>query len=155
MLCPHCKKNQATKSYRRIKNGNEEVEYYCLTCYERKVERVAKTDGAFCPYCGTTAEEAKKRNIVGCAMCYGALREVLQPIVTKFQGGNPHTGKGPTVTKSENIRRRCYELKALAEKLNADGDFDGARAYLEILTAIQSGKEEEFVWRKHPPSYKR
>jgi hypothetical protein len=74
--------------------------------------------------------------------------------VTKLQGGQAHTGKGPTGGKAENIRRRCFELKALAEKLNADGDFDGARAYLEILTAIQSGKEEEFVWRKHPPLFK-
>ena len=131
------------------------MEYYCLTCYERKVERVAKVETVLaCPYCGTTAEEAKKRNIVGCAMCYGALRKVLQPVVTKLQGGHAHTGKGPTGGKTENIRRRCFELKSLAEKLNADEDFDGARAYLEILTAIQSGKEEEFVWRKHPPSFK-
>jgi protein-arginine kinase activator protein McsA len=77
MLCPHCKKNQASQSYRRIKNGKEEVEYYCLTCYERKIERAVKMETVLaCPYCGTTAEEAKKRNIVGCAMCYGALREV-------------------------------------------------------------------------------
>ena len=35
MLCCHCKKNQATKTYDRITDGKKQTEYYCLDCYHR------------------------------------------------------------------------------------------------------------------------
>lgn len=157
MLCIQCKKNQATKSYIAQKNGKRVAEYYCLDCYERLFGEVGKIDAVApaCPYCGVTADEVKKRNIVGCAMCYETLKPVLDPIVTKFQGETTHTGKSPAGDFGEDIRRRCYELKSIADKLNADGDFDGARAYIERLSALQNGKEEDYVWRKHHRLFKR
>ena len=157
MLCVRCKKNQATKSYTDIRTPHAKAEYYCLDCYEKTFGEADKEDAntLCCPYCGVTADEVKKRNIVGCAMCYETLGEVLYPIVSKFQGTYLHTGKRPVGDSSENIRRRCYELKSIADKLNADGDFDGARAYIERLSALQSGKEEDYVWRKYHRSFKR
>ncbi len=157
MLCAKCKKNQATKSYIDPKRDKKLAEYYCLDCYARLFESVGKAEivSPACPYCGVTADEVKKRNIVGCAMCYDALQDVLMPIVSKFQGENTHTGKSPVGDRGENIRRRCYELKSIADKLNADGDFDGARAYIERLSALQNGKEEDYVWRKHHRLFKR
>ncbi|MBQ8291507.1 MAG: hypothetical protein IJX88_03230 [Clostridia bacterium] len=156
MLCGKCKKNQATKSYEQIKNGKKSLEYYCLDCYHRLFLDVGESTGTtVCPYCGVTADEVKRRNIVGCAMCYESLKDALYPIVTKLQGGQKHKGKKPVGDKSEDIRRRCYELRAIADKLNAEGDFDGARAYVECLVKLQRGEEEEYVWRKHPLLYKR
>lgn len=156
MLCVKCKKNQATKSYIDTKNPKRGAEYYCLDCYERTFGEADKETPSVlaCPYCGVTAVEVKKRNIVGCAMCYETLKEVLAPLVCKFQGENTHTGKSPAGGEREDIRRRCYELKSLADKLNDDGDFDGARAYIERLSALQSGKEEDYVWRKYHRSFR-
>ena len=70
MLCAKCKKNQATKSYIETKNQKKIAEYYCLDCYERLFGEAGKEDSNVlaCPYCGVTAVEVKKRNIVGCAM---------------------------------------------------------------------------------------
>lgn len=158
MLCEKCRKNQATKSYERIKNGDNRIEYYCLDCYHASFvdgfdEETALTA---CPYCGTTAESVKKRNLVGCAECYTSLRAVLFPIVKKMQGGKVHTGKTPVGDERERVRRRCNELRQIIDKLNAEGNFDEARAYTERLTDLQKGAErEDFVWAKHRRLYKR
>jgi protein-arginine kinase activator protein McsA len=89
MLCKYCKKNQATKTYEQIKNGNRDVTYYCLDCYQ-KIFLDVELDGASartdCPYCGTTVAELKKRNLVGCAKCYEVLASQLLPVITKMQG---------------------------------------------------------------------
>ncbi|MBQ8685716.1 MAG: hypothetical protein IJ514_06075 [Clostridia bacterium] len=150
MLCGNCKKNQATKTYEQIKKGKKTVDYYCMDCYARLFIAADETSetASVCPYCGTTAEEVKKRNLVGCANCYKTLKGVLFPVVTKMQGGEAHKGKSPLGGESERIARRCYELKTIADKLFSEGDYDGARLYLQRLTALENGMTEEgFVWR--------
>ena len=64
MLCVNCKKNQATKTYERIRKGKPAVEYYCMACYAEKFLSALDTGVGIsaCPYCGTTAEEIKKRH---------------------------------------------------------------------------------------------
>ena len=138
MLCGKCKKNQATKSYERIKDGKKTLDYYCLDCYHSSF-----IDGGdeseeltACPYCGTTAESIKKRNLVGCANCYTSLRSALYPIVKKMQGGRVHTGKSPVGDQRGSVERRCHELKEIINKLNEEGDFDGARAYTDRKSVV-------------------
>ena len=150
MLCGNCKKNQATKTYEQINQGKREVAYYCLECYHKLFVYAEETrDGEYsaCPYCGTTAEEVKKRNLVGCANCYKTLKGVLYPIVSKMQGGQIHKGKGPQGGEDERIARRINELKTIAEKRFAEDDYDGGRLYLQRLSALENGQtEENFVW---------
>lgn len=149
MLCGNCKKNQATKTYEQIKKGKKTVDYYCMDCYARLFITTDEREetASVCPYCGTTAEEIKKRNLVGCANCYKTLKAVLYPMVTKMQGGEAHKGKTPQGDEDERISRRCYELKTIAEKRMSEGDFEGAKLYLQRLSALESGRAgEDFVW---------
>lgn len=154
MLCGICKKNQATKTYEQIKNGKKAVEYYCLDCYHRQFITSEGETGAglsVCPYCSATAEEVKKRNLVGCAYCYKAFKKILYPVVAKLQGGEAHKGKKPLGGDMERLARRRYEAKTVMEMLQKDGDFEGARAYAERLNALENGYgEEDFVWHKRP-----
>lgn len=159
MLCGHCKKNQATKTYEEIKKGKKTIGYFCLECYHR-LFITAETDGANatpdrCPYCGTSAEELKKRNLVGCAKCYEAFAATLSPVIVKMQGGAVHCGKSPQGGEYEKRARRASELKTIVGMLNAEKDFKAARAYTERLSALQEGiEEEDYVWRKRPHSFK-
>ena len=158
MLCGKCKKNQATKSYERIKDGKKEVEYYCLDCYHASFVDSGDEENSpiACPYCGTSAETIKKRNLVGCAECYTTMRAVLFSIVKKMQGGRVHTGKTPVGDERDRVRRRCGELKQIIDKLNSEGNFDEARAYTERLTELQKGAEkEDYVWGNHSRLFKR
>ena len=142
MLCGYCRKNQATKTYEQIKKGKKTVEYYCLDCYHRLFVTTDETDLAtVCPYCGTTAEEVKKRNLVGCAYCYTTLKGTLFPVIAKMQ---------------ERKNRRRYELQTVAEKLRAEGNAEDAKECERRLRELDNGiAEEDFVWRKRPDLYKR
>ena len=154
MLCGNCKKNQATKTYEQIKNGKKTVDYYCLDCYHRLfITAESETDAAtsVCPYCKTTAEEVKKRNLVGCAYCYKAFKSILYPVVAKMQGGMAHTGKTPLGGETEKRARQRYEAKTVSEFLQKEGDFDNARIYAKRLVELENGcAEEDFVWHKRP-----
>lgn len=159
MLCGHCKKNQATKTYEEIKKGKKTTTYFCLECYHR-LFIVAETDEAIatpgsCPYCGTNKEELKKRNLVGCAKCYEVFASSLAPVIVKMQGGVAHCGKRPHGGEYEKLARRTSELKTIVSMLNKQKDFKAARAYTERLSALQEGVlEEDYVWRKRPHSFK-
>lgn len=152
MLCTNCKKNQATKSYESVKNGAPSTEYFCLDCYDKlfRGTRYMQTEkGKQCPYCGMTAEALKKRQLVGCAMCYQTLSDVTDLMVNKMQGDKMHDGKSPVGGQSERVARRCGELKLLIEKCNKEKNFSLSRTYTEHLVRLQSGWEEEYVWQKH------
>ena len=159
MLCGHCKKNQATKTYEEIKKGKKTIAYFCLECYHRlfivpEAEEGSKTPDE-CPYCGTGKEELKKRNLVGCAKCYETFASALAPVIVKMQGGAAHCGKRPQGGKYEKLARRTSELKTIVSRLNQEKDFKAARAYTERLSALQEGiGEEDYVWRKRPNSFK-
>ena len=104
MLCCHCKKNQATKTYDRITDGKKQTEYYCLDCYHRLFISIeadaAEGKGgdrqiAMCPYCGTSEEDFRARGLVGCAQCYQSLSKAVIPVVIRLQGTETHCGKKP------------------------------------------------------------
>ena len=62
MRCFYCNKNEALKTYERIKENEVQREYYCLSCYEKLFLTMdnGEEKGGACPYCGTTIEEYKK-----------------------------------------------------------------------------------------------
>jgi protein-arginine kinase activator protein McsA len=155
MLCERCKKNQATKTYERTLNGGVERRYYCLQCHHSLFASPELPDDS-CPYCGTTKDEVRKRNMVGCAKCYQTHADVLNLTIRKMQGVGQHKGKAPQGGEAERLSRRCYELKTTVDKLNKSRQFERAKAYTEILSRLQSGDgaEEEYVWRKCPRSLK-
>ena len=151
MLCGICRKNQATKTYEQIKNGKKAVDYYCLDCYHRQfISADNRADMPVCPACGTTLEEVKKRNLVGCAYCYKAFQNTLVPVISKLQGGEVHKGKKPLGGDMERVARQRYEAKAICELLQKQGDFESAKPYAKRLSELENGEEkEDFVWRKH------
>ena len=151
MLCGYCKKNQATKTYEQIKNGKRDITYYCLECYQ-KIFLDVESDGESirndCPYCGTTAAELKKRNLVGCAKCYETLASQLLPVITKMQGAQIHNGKRPFESEKERMLLRRMELTELVKKYKEEKDYESARAYEERLVQLENGVEEDYVWRR-------
>jgi protein-arginine kinase activator protein McsA len=157
MLCANCKKNQATKSYESMKKGTPTTEYFCLDCYDKLflAPQSQGEKGTVCPYCGTTAETLKKRQLVGCAKCYQTLGAVTGAMVKKMQGEQWHDGKRPVGGQSESVARRCGELKLLIDKFNAEKNFTMSRTYTERLMRLQAGMEEEYVWQKRRRLLKR
>lgn len=170
MLCCHCKKNQAAKTYEWVKNGEKQTDYYCLDCYEQNflsIKEGEKTLSA-CPYCGATKESILLHKLVGCGYCYKMLEEVVMPLVTGMQNTSlSHKGKKPPLLGDIQVeeisleyeaklradarfQRQCNELKSVIAKLLSDGEFEGAREYQEKLKKMEEklAVEEDFVWRQ-------
>ncbi len=150
MLCAKCKKNQATKTYELIKNGETKTVYYCLECYHNDFVCV-ETDEVLsaCPYCGTSVSYFKRTNLVGCAHCYQALSHAVFPVVTKLQGGEKHRGKSAYATVEERIERRCNELDIMANKYYLENDDKSAAVYEEKIDALRERGGEKAIW--HSP----
>lgn len=151
MLCGNCRKNQATKTYEMIKNGNRETAYYCLDCYHKLfvcTEDTASKEPAYCSYCGLLASELKRRKTVGCAYCYQTLQHVVLPVVTSMQGEQTHKGKKPYETPSERIMRRRAELRYLQTKFQKEKNYERVRSCEEALLQLAQGLEEDYVWQK-------
>ena len=156
MLCGKCKKNQATKTYEQIKNGKKDLSYYCLSCYHETFLCVDEEPSAqafsACPYCGTTASEFKKRNLVGCAHCYTMLSSTIFPVVTKMQGGKLHKGKSPYGQKGDAVTHRIRELAILEKKYERERDLISASRCRGQIARLNSGAEEEYEWRNRNSS---
>ena len=176
MRCGYCNKNEATKSYERVKNGEKKREYYCLTCYGQlflSEDGTEENSHSACPYCGTTLKEFRLSQIVGCPYCYQTMAMGIMPSILKMQGDAcGHRGKKPPLSLEDetefskeifgaSAERDCYreemeqrerfvrqtrEMEILIDFL--EGDKPRQQEYEDKLTRMQrSGKiEEEIVW---------
>lgn len=176
MHCSYCNKNEATKSYERVKNGEKKREYYCLPCYEKlfiSEDGSEETSLTACPYCGTTLKEFRLRKIVGCPYCYQTMSAGILPSILKMQGDAcGHRGKKPplsvedemefikgdftafadrdnyreTLEQRERFARQKREMEILVEF--HDENQDRRQEYVDKLKRMErSGKiEEEIVW---------
>ena len=176
MRCIYCNKNEATKSYERVKNGERKREYYCISCYEQLFLREDGVEGkslSACPYCGTTLKEFRLRKIVGCPYCYQTMSAGIMPVILKMQGDEcGHRGKKPPLSVEDEIEfgrenfgafsdrdsfreemeqrerfaRQKREMEILVEFL--DTDKARQKEYEDKLKRMErTGKlEEEIVW---------
>ena len=170
MRCGYCGKNEATKTYERIKDARRSVEYYCMDCYHKLFLDTDKAEGetslSACPYCGMTIEEFRAGKIVGCAYCYRTMRAGILPTIVKMQGELSHTGKTPPLgdgdmaeepqgifhaeaTERARYQRQCNDLEIIIAKLKAENNYEDAKGYADKLSSMRSNTaiEEEFVWR--------
>lgn len=74
---------------------------------------------AACPGCGTTLEDLRRDNRLGCARCYVTFRSTLLPLLARFHRHISHVGKvpggsQPTTRLAEITRLRLGLTKAVA-----------------------------------------
>lgn len=160
MLCTNCGINPARLYVKKTADG-EVTLTLCPACYEKlycedKEDLLAsmlrEDEGEKrCPNCGSTLEEFRRTNLLGCAACYSAFFSELTPIIRVIQGKLHHVGKVPAQIDSEKydtLRRLVYEQEAVREQLGEaerTGDVVRAeelRSRLEQLKREISGGEE-------------
>ncbi len=177
MRCECCEKNEATKTYAKIKNGVKSMGYYCMDCFQRLFISFEESEGASlsaCPYCGMTLDEVRAGKIVGCAYCYRTMQAGIYPLIKKMQGDGAHTGEKPPLSphrdygdlehfpedekkdmvRAARLEKQCRELETIIEKLKTEGNYDDAKEYAGKLSSMRGNLEieEEFVWRTRQTS---
>ncbi len=61
---------------------------------EEAARRIAE-DTKTCPMCNQTYRGFKESGRLGCAQCYDAFAEEIEPLLRRIQAGLRHTGKAP------------------------------------------------------------
>ncbi len=144
MLCCHCKKNQASKTYEKRKIVDKKTvkttEYYCLECYCRLFVSVSdeKEPRTVCPACGMTVAAFKQKKLVGCAKCYSYLSGAVLPVVLKMQGAaEAHCGKEEASSDIEKLVKRAHEVQILLDKKKSENS-SSAKIYERELASLRA-----------------
>ncbi|WP_077615912.1 UvrB/UvrC motif-containing protein [Caenibacillus caldisaponilyticus] len=167
MECQECHLRPATLHFTKIVNGKKMEVHLCEQCAREKGEVMAGSN-AFsihnllsgllnfeemaghsdpfeepsvlqCPKCGLTYSDFIKVGKFGCAECYRAFRDRLDPILRKVHAGNTvHTGKVPKRTgKGISIKRKIKELKEKLQRLVANEEFEEAAKVRDEIRALE------------------
>jgi len=105
--------------------------------------RVQDTDQALvCPNCKLTYAEFKATGRLGCAHCYVAFAERLQPLIKRIHGATRHTGRAPhpggkSAAQGFEVQRLRRELRAAIDAEN----YEQAAAVRDLIRR-QGGEGE-------------
>jgi protein arginine kinase activator len=92
-----------------------------------------------CPGCGSTYQAIRNAGRLGCDQCYNTFRDELQPLLDKYQAGNVHNGKSPSL-KNVSLRASQERLislnRAMEEAIRAE-DYENAAKYRDMIKQIE------------------
>lgn len=144
MLCEECRQRSAVVHLTKIVN-NQKAEYHlCEECARTKSgefglmlephfslqnfltgligsepEKVHVTEPSYstarCEGCGLTFADFRRTGRLGCARCYDAFNNSLEPLLRRVHGSVHHTGKVPS--RAQGTRRVHQEIETMRRRL--------------------------------------
>lgn len=101
-----------------------------------------------CPNCGLTFDEFRSQGLFGCAKCYEAFADRLDPVFRRVQGGTRHVGhkllENPQVQEKKLLESRITELrKELSQAVKEENYEKAARLRDEIRNLEACDAEQE------------
>ena len=173
MLCEECGVREATIALVVRAGGESTTRHLCPECMKRVHQELlgkpiqdllsgilsAISDGdesaspqedIVCPQCGRSLHEFQRTGRLGCAGCYQAFREQLQPMLLRIHGRAQHAGFQPEAAaeKAANaaaaaaVPDRKAELTRLMAQAVAVEDFETAAQLRDELRALQAKEEQ-------------
>ncbi len=168
MLCEECKAREATYTVSVLMGEESTTRHLCEECMSKMkngmtAENIrhllssilsAITGGAeapaeeqpdaVCPSCGMTLSRFTRSGRLGCAACYQAFREQLQPMLMQIHGRTRHVGRKPLASvEAQHTRTRREVLTQQMAQAVALEDFETAAALRDQLRALGSAEEAD------------
>lgn len=169
MECQECHIRPATLHFTKIINGQKTEMHLCEKCAREKGESFAGNDGfsinhllsgllhfeepmhananqsapvqeePVCDRCGLTFSEFTRVGRFGCADCYDAFREQLNPILRRVHSGNTeHAGKIPKRAGSSlHLKRELDLLKGMLQEYVRKEEFEKAAEARDKIRSIE------------------
>lgn len=158
MRCERCEEREATVQQITIVNDQVTHKRLCEQCAEEEEADPSKMPGASvsnimsnlfessdeaeastCEECGLTFEELQKRERLGCANCYEAFEEHLEPLIHRIHGADQHVGSstGTTTPATISDERKAQRLRKQLDRAVQQEDYEKAaelRDQIEELT---------------------
>lgn len=144
MWCEQCKQRPATVHLSKIVNNEKSEHNLCEVCAQKfglewgmlfepnfslqhflagmvesdsSTGKVQAAKGPTCPECGLTFADFRQVGQLGCAHCYEAFGEGLEPLFRRVQGSLSHMGKVPRRTGGKfRVRKEVENLRYQLQK---------------------------------------
>lgn len=94
---------------------------------------------AACPGCGTTIEDLRRDNRLGCARCYVVFRAILLPLLARFHRHVSHVGKVPGGAQPATRLAEIGRLRLSLSKAVAAEEFERAAGLRDRLRELEDG----------------
>ncbi|MBM4130329.1 excinuclease ABC subunit B [bacterium] len=94
---------------------------------------------AACPGCGTSLEDLRRDNRLGCAVCYATFRTALLPLLGRFHRHVSHVGKVPGGGRPANRLAEISRLRLALAKAVAAEEFERAAGLRDRLRELEDG----------------
>ena len=153
MKCQCCEEHDATVHLKQAVNGEVQEMHLCSDCASKTGLDVHSASGITdflfgmevqpsprsavgnaCPGCGMKRAEFQKHTRVGCAACYDAFSEDLEPFLADTQKGDRHVGKVPSNVEAEVCRDA---LRRRLEQAVKDENYEEAARLRDQIQATQ------------------
>lgn len=158
MKCHRCGEREASVHWLEIIAGARHSVWLCADCAatgdpenlpapgpEPLVSFLGRGLGAAagpavnCPDCGTTLEDVRRDNRLGCGGCYTAFRASLLPLLARFHRHVSHVGKVPGGAQPSTRLSEITRLRLSLAKAVAAEDFERAAALRDRLRDLDEG----------------
>lgn len=165
MLCQQCNQKPAKVQITQTVNNQKSVIYLCEACASANqdllmeypfnmgnlltsimenvygISKLAnKERNPQCSNCGMTFEEFTGKGKFGCANCYTAFGQRLEPIFRRLHGSSTHNGKMPASRNTgKNTEKEIDSLKSMLDECIRNEEYEKAA---EIRDKIRSLEKE-------------
>jgi protein arginine kinase activator len=92
---------------------------------------------AACPGCGTTIEDVRRDNRLGCAQCYTVFRATILPLLARFHRHVSHVGKVPGGARPATQQAEISRLRLSLSKAVATEEFERAAGLRDRLRELE------------------
>lgn len=157
MKCDNCE-NMATYTSILVQNGKKTEVHLCTECaikagvlkkiggfpfanffevLEPKLQSVDKQ--LSCSRCHTTATEFLNTGKVGCSQCFNDLREVIAPMVQRFNADRGHKPNAHTMTDKQ---KQLFSLKNQLKTAIAEERYEDAGEINKQIKILEAENEQ-------------
>lgn len=112
---------------------------------EKKIKNDNKNiSREICSRCGSGFEEFSQKGLFGCAECYNAFSDRLEPLMKRIHGSTYHSGKIPKrIGDKIKYKRDINKLKKSMDKAVAEENFEKAAEIRDKIHVIKNSMEED------------
>ncbi len=153
MKCHRCGQREASVHWLEITGEARHSVWLCADCAaagERDPDGVAEPLVSFlgrglggtgaataCPVCGTTLDDLRRDNRLGCAQCYLTFRPVLLPLLARYHRHVAHVGKVPGGARPATRPAEITRLRLALSKAVATEEFERAATLRDRLRELE------------------
>ncbi|MEX1026197.1 MAG: UvrB/UvrC motif-containing protein [Planctomycetota bacterium] len=139
-FCDRCAEAQGLPAAQpKLKSGGSQI----WKLLEVSARQARKQAGMTCPTCGMTLAEFRSKGRLGCAACYEAFWQHLEPLLLRVHNATQHQGRVPGADEAVLERDEAiHQLKSRLANAIRDEAYEQAAELRDELEQLESAARE-------------